>query len=499
MLSHTPSGNRFGRSDNLRVHSVTMGHAILLTILLHFVVLADFVNSSPRRSVEKGQAEARLSGSGPQHDSSQDQVTEEMDSIKHITGSLRTKSYLDEKRTLNVDNTTDSTKSTSVNKTEDYTPIVTLIDLDVNNDTNLNSTESELAYNDSIGKRTKPGVIVPAHTNPLTAADLMKLQEQEHIENIKRRVLEKLRLDAPPKLHGPRPALPFKYLHHQYMSDGLDTRRRQRTHPNFYSRKKQVLVMGSDVTSECMNKKGTGCYHFDVEGKVNPKDVFSAEIWIYKLFHHQDPHIQTFIMSELKQDQKGRRRPKNMVNRLETRIKYGWLKIGVKKSVIRWLQKPRQNDGISILCRSCIRKNPRTIYSFKNDTRPFLVITTKKGNHFRHGRSTPRECTESSTECCMKPLTINFQDIGWDSIVSPVSFQANYCYGSCEAQHQAHYNHTQMIQDHRWNQNEWNMMRQLTPCCAPISYSSLSIMYVDNNDLQVHFVPNLVATACGCV
>ncbi|OWF56341.1 growth/differentiation factor 8-like [Mizuhopecten yessoensis] len=487
-----------------------MGHAAICMAFLYFATIGCLVISSPRRTTGEGEEKLILIGSNSDihNNSDEDPGTEDP---------RQTKSYHKVKGTLNMDgNNLDSSKTADTNSTDEYTAILSLNEFN-NNKTELGSligtdntgNETSDGMNKTVksNQRTIPSGIVTDETgvktktdsNPGAVVNIIKLKEQEHIENIKRRVLEKLRLDAPPKLSGPRPALPFRHLHQEYLSDGADPGKKRRTLPEFYARKKQVLVMGTDVTTECTNRKSTGCYHFDVAGKVNPNHVFAAEIWIYKLFNQYDPHLQTFIVSELRQDMHGRRRPKNMVNRVETHMKYGWLKIEVKRSVIRWLQKPRQNDGIAILCKTCKRKNPRTIFSYKNDTRPFLVITTKKGHNIRKARSTPRICTERSTECCMKPLTINFHDIGWDSMIRPVSFQANYCYGSCEAQNQAHYNHTQMIQDHRWNQDEWNMMRQLTPCCAPISYSSLSIMYIENNDLQVDFVPNLVATACGCV
>lgn len=202
------------------------------------------------------------------------------------------------------------------------------------------------------------------------------------------------------------------------------------------------------MTGECLNKKGTACYHFDVTGKVNPYDVHRAEIWIYKLFNFYDPYLQTFLVSELCQGNHSKRRPKNMVNRVETRMKYGWLRIEVKRTVIRWLQKPRENDGIAILCKSCTRRNPKAIFSFKNDTIPFLVITTRKGYNSRHPRSAPHRCTDTSTECCLKPLRINFTDLGWDGMINPVSFDANYCYGSCEGESCFHNLNTSIVMDH---------------------------------------------------
>ena len=112
-----------------------------------------------------------------------------------------------------------------------------------------------------------------------------------------------------------------------------------------------------------------------MNGKVSPEEVQRAELWIYKLFYHRDPLVQTFVVSELGRSNRAERkvRPRNIIQRFEAKIKHGWLKIDVTETVVRWLQKPNRNDGISILCKGCQRKNHRTIFSSKRYLVPNVV------------------------------------------------------------------------------------------------------------------------------
>ncbi|KAJ8305517.1 hypothetical protein KUTeg_016062 [Tegillarca granosa] len=253
------------------------------------------------------------------------------------------------------------------------------------------------------------------------------------------------------------------------------------------------------VTRSCRTKKSAGCYFFNVAGKVSPEQIHSAELWIYKLFNRNDPYSQTYLLSELGKSANKKRTPKKDVNRIETTLKYGWLKINVKKTVLHWLMKPHRNFGLTILCKFCQRKNHKTIFSSKRDSMPFLVINTRVHSQ-RHKRSMPRRCTEHTRECCLASLEINFSEIGWNWVTAPSSFRANYCTGSCHEQYAAHYNHTQVIQDYRWSPAGHARMSEVIPCCSPISFKSQSILYIDaHGSIRLAKIPNISATACGCM
>ena len=66
---------------------------------------------------------------------------------------------------------------------------------------------------------------------------------------------------------------------------------------------------------------------------------------------------------------------RNIVKRMETRLKSGWMKIYVKRSVIRWLTKPHRNNGLAIVCQTCQRSNHRTIYGDKEGMVDEMLVT----------------------------------------------------------------------------------------------------------------------------
>jgi len=197
-----------------------------------------------------------------------------------------------------------------------------------------------------------------------------------------------------------------------------------------------VIFNSFTVTHKCATKKSAGCYFFDLRGRVDASEVQSVHLWIYKLFNQNDPYMETFVISELDKikRRKNNLRIKNIVERYDTTQKFGWLKIDVTKSAMKWLLKPRLNHGIAVICKGCKRKYYRTIYSTKENSKPFVVVTTRK-SHRRDRRSFENECTETSTECCLKPFSINFREIGWDAVAYPPSIQANYCTGGCNGKY----------------------------------------------------------------
>jgi growth differentiation factor 8/11 len=45
------------------------------------------------------------------------------------------------------------------------------------------------------------------------------------------------------------------------------------------------------------------------------------------------------------------------------------------------------------------------------------------------------QCTEEFdsevTQCCIWPLTIDFDEFGWDWVLFPRTYEANFCSGDC--------------------------------------------------------------------
>ena len=147
--------------------------------------------------------------------------------------------------------------------------------------------------------------------------------------------------------------------------------------------------------------------------------------------------LQTFMVSELdKSTKKTRGEPmlkhRNIVKRIETRLKDGWMKFYVTRTVMRWLSKPHRNNGLAVICKTCQRQNYKTIYGYKEGMMPILVFYMRQSRAHRRRYRRETECVEGGNNCCRKEsLLINFRDIGWDYIMAPASIRPNYCTGSC--------------------------------------------------------------------
>ena len=67
---------------------------------------------------------------------------------------------------------------------------------------------------------------------------------------------------------------------------------------------------------------------------------------------------------------------------------------------------------------------------------PFLQINIQDGAwRSRVKRTTSRVCSEEFdpdvTQCCKWPLKIDFAEFGWDWVLSPETYDADFCAGDC--------------------------------------------------------------------
>ncbi|KAL4236098.1 hypothetical protein ACF0H5_004484 [Mactra antiquata] len=332
--------------------------------------------------------------------------------------------------------------------------------------------------------------------------DCPKCREKElKIESFKQRLLQKLELSSPPKVKGPLPRLPFDfYVGEDFAmsdepTDKFDVKSTVQT--------KKIFVFGKDITHYCAKKKGVGCYSFDVSNKtVDPDQVSSVELWIYKQRDVNDHHLQTFMVSELEPYEKHGKsflRSRNIVKRIETRLKYGWMKIYVRRSVSRWLSKPHRNHGLSVICKTCQRKNHKAIYGNKEGYMPILVFYMKDQQRLRQRTRRYSDCDDETENCChVEPLIFNFHEHGWDYIMEPKQIAINYCTGSCKGITAAYHNHTKIIQTMKHTPGDQYDM--LKPCCSPVSFGSdQSLLYMghDGKERLVQ-VSELTVRDCGC-
>lgn len=125
-----------------------------------------------------------------------------------------------------------------------------------------------------------------------------------------------------------------------------------------------------------------------------------------------------------------------------------------------------------------------------------LEIHTEESRRNRNRRNSSRnQCTTSQIEsrCCRYPLLVNFVELGWDFIVAPKVYEANFCNGECPYLYAHKYAHSALIQ----KMNSTNAKHG--PCCGARKLSPMKMLYYDH-DHKIKFdtIQDMVVDRCGC-
>ena len=115
----------------------------------------------------------------------------------------------------------------------------------------------------------------------------------------------------------------------------------------------------------------------------------------------------------------------------------------------------------------------------------------------RHKRRHRHDCEVSSKEvnCCRYPLTIDFDEFGfdWEFVLQPRRFQAWYCAGDCPLSYYSSSPHSHLVSLQRDEHLPGG------PCCTPAVMSPISMIYFTGDGSIVSKVlPKMVVEACGC-
>ncbi|XP_064455964.1 growth/differentiation factor 8-like [Ornithodoros turicata] len=174
-----------------------------------------------------------------------------------------------------------------------------------------------------------------------------------------------------------------------------------------------------------------------------------------------------------------------------------WVQIDVQKLVSRWFRRPEENLGIVA---HAYDQDGRRIHITtdpppqQDALRPFIAVVVEAHTRSRARRMVGLNCQENSSEerCCRYPLTVDFEQFGWDWIIAPKRYEANYCSGECPYVFLQKYPHTHLIQ-------QVNLSGSAGPCCAPRKISAISMLYFDDNHNIIYGVlPGMIVDRCGC-
>lgn len=106
---------------------------------------------------------------------------------------------------------------------------------------------------------------------------------------------------------------------------------------------------------------------------------------------------------------------------------------------------------------------------------------------------------ETRSTCRRHPLYVDFHDVGWDDwIVAPPGYDAWFCHGDCPFPLSSHMNTT----NHAIVQtlvNSMNPERVPKACCVPTDLTSISMLYLDEDQKVVlKNYMDMAVVGCGC-
>ncbi|OXU22657.1 hypothetical protein TSAR_003035 [Trichomalopsis sarcophagae] len=179
-----------------------------------------------------------------------------------------------------------------------------------------------------------------------------------------------------------------------------------------------------------------------------------------------------------------------------------WVTIELRRMVAEWFKHPRDNLGVAVKITLPNGRRPGRNYrpvetSPDAEDAPYLEVQTQELDSRRGGRvkrNVGLNCDEASqeTRCCRYKLTVDFEKFGWDWIIAPKKYDANYCSGDCPMAFLPAYPNTHIVSLAEPPNNTG-------PCCAPRKLSEITMLYFDN-EYQIVFsrLPGMVVERCGC-
>nr|CAH25443.1 myostatin [Salvelinus alpinus] len=306
----------------------------------------------------------------------------------------------------------------------------------------------------------------------------------KHAPNISRDVVKQLLPKAPP----------LQKLLDQYDVLGDDNKDGVMEEDDEHATTETIMTMATEPESIVQIDGKPKCCFFSFNSKIQANRIVRAQLWVH--LQPADEVTTVFLqISRLIPVTDGGRNVQ--IRSLKIDVNAGvssWQSIDVKQVLSVWLRQPDTNWGIEINALDA-KGNDLAVTSTEagEGLQPFMEVKISEGPK-RSRRDSGPDCDENSPEsrCCRYPLTVDFEDFGWDWIIAPKRYKANYCSGECEYMHLQKYPHTHLV-------NEANPRGTAGPCCAPTKMSPINMLYFNRKEQIIYGkIPSMVVDRCGC-
>ncbi|XP_056156925.1 growth/differentiation factor 8-like [Lampris incognitus] len=325
-----------------------------------------------------------------------------------------------------------------------------------------------------------------------SACEFREQSRLMRLENIKSQILSILRLEQAPNISRDmiRQLLP-KAPPLTQLLDQYDPRVEDEDHATTET----IITMATKPDPVAQDDLSSCCL-FNLSPKIQPKNIISAQLWVH--LRPADMVSTVFLqISRLKPSKDGNN-SRIRIRSLKIYIDAGassWQSVDIKSLLQAWLRQPDTNYGIEINAFDS-RGEDLAVTSAEPGSeglQPFIEVKILDSPK-RSRRDSGLNCDEESAErrCCRYPLTVDFEEFGWDWIIAPKRYRANYCSGECEYMHLQKYPHTHLV-------NKANPRGTAGPCCTPTKMSPINMLYFNRKEQIIYGkIPSMVVDHCGC-
>jgi hypothetical protein len=363
-----------------------------------------------------------------------------------------------------------------------------------------------------------------SQTENCTRCVMHEEAKTRRLETIKVNILNKLGLKVAPNITGkslPR-IPPLHYLldrynmlgddprvsgpqqHNSYLDDHDHTLDKddEADYEEFFVNAERSISFAQPPPSNLNIPPEVKCQYFKFSPNVLNSHVTKAHLWVYvRPTNHLQDTTAWIVIYQIVRPENGNDSPTLLhvrAKKIEVSSKKGvWVTIELKKLVSQWFRHPNENLGLAIHSYDSDGKELAVIEANDNEDTsllPFIEVRVESKTGNRKRRMVGLNCEENSNEvrCCRYPLTVDFEEFGWDWIIAPKRYEANYCSGECPYVFLQKYPHTHLVQ-------QANPSGSAGPCCSPRKMSAISMLYFDDNyNIIYGMLPGMVVDRCGC-
>ncbi|KAJ0062602.1 hypothetical protein NL108_018376, partial [Boleophthalmus pectinirostris] len=340
-------------------------------------------------------------------------------------------------------------------------------------------------------------------------------EEGELREAVKRHILTRLQLSAPPNItHAlPRASLltALRRVHAAVRQDG-----RVELPPEHRAEESAEIISFAERDELVTSHSGM---FFVVSNEGNQSlSVSEASLWLYlRVLPAPPPEARPSEQAPPPPRRRSRRVSLklyhqgaglssgwSLVERGVELRRSGWHRFDLTAALQGLFRSAPRRQSVDVRCDGCEEERVRPLLLDADAARrPFLVVQARREEAGHRIRRRGLECEEGAGLCCRKQFYIDFRLLGWsDWIIAPSGYLGNYCEGSCPPQGGAVPGAAASFHSAVLNQYR---LRGLGPapsssCCVPTKLAPMSMLYFDHEfNIVKRDVPHMVVEECGCV